>query len=167
MHSRRSFIRHTIAFVLPVLLATACGSDSAPTDPIPPAGASPSTPATETFAAKLGVNISQMTRKSDALYIQDLVVGTGAEATSGKAIRAMYTGWFTNGTTFDSNAGGTPIPVTLGLGQVISGWDQGIVGMRVGGKRRLVIGSALAYGTAGRGKIPPNVTLVFDVELVP
>jgi len=166
MHSRRSFVRHSIALVLPVVLATACGSDSAPTDPIPPAGAAPSTPATDTYAAKLGVNIPQMTRKSDALYIQDLVVGTGAEATAGKVLRMTYTGWFTNGTTFDSNVGGSPFQFTLGARQVIDGWDLGIVGMRVGGKRRLVIGSSLAYGTSGFLAIPPNVTLVFDVDLV-
>jgi FKBP-type peptidyl-prolyl cis-trans isomerase len=165
MRSRRPLVRRNIAFALSFLFAMAC-ADSATTDPIPPAGAVPSTPATDVFAAKLGVNIAQMTRKSDALFIQDLVVGTGAEATTGKTVNMRYTGWFTNGTQFDSNVGGSPFSVQLGAGRVIAGWDQGIVGMKVGGKRRLVIGSPLAYGTTGFLDIPPNVTLVFDVELV-
>ncbi|MGH9886179.1 MAG: FKBP-type peptidyl-prolyl cis-trans isomerase [bacterium] len=141
-----------------ILAAVACGSDASSA----PSG--PSDPATDTFAAALGVNLSQMTRKTADLYIQDLVVGTGAEATNGRLIRVTYTGWLTNGTRFDGNA--TGFPFTLGAHDVIAGWDQGIAGMKVGGKRKLVIGSNLAYGPGGRGTIPPNATLVFDVELI-
>jgi FKBP-type peptidyl-prolyl cis-trans isomerase len=105
-----------------------------------------------------------MTKKSADLYIQDLVVGTGAEATSNHIIRVTYTGWLKNGTQFDSNVNWA---FQLGVHGVISGWDQGIAGMRVGGKRRLVIGSNLGYGPAGNPpRIPANATLVFDVELV-
>jgi FKBP-type peptidyl-prolyl cis-trans isomerase len=147
----------TTAAVL-LILGAACSSSSEP--------AGPPDPATETFAASLGVNIAQMTRKSSALYVQDLVVGTGTEATSGRSLRVTYTGWLANGTKFDSNVGQTALPFTLGVGQVISGWDQGVAGMRVGGKRRLVIGSTLGYGASGYGPIPPNSTLVFDVELL-
>ncbi len=124
-------------------------------------------PATETYAASLGVNISTMTKKSDALYYQDLVTGSGAVATSGHADSVTYTGWLSNGTQFDSNVGKTPLGFILGVGQVIPGWDQGIVGMRVGGTRLLAIGSALAYGTQGRPPaIPSNSTLVFKVQLL-
>jgi len=152
--------RASLALAL-VVSAAACGSDS------PAAPTEPSDPATETFAASLGVNISQMTRKSADLYVQDLVVGTGAEATSGRIIRVTYTGWLKNGTQFETNAGGNTYAFKLGDHVVIGGWDQGLVGMRVGGKRRLVIGSNLGYGPGGSPpKIPANATLIFDVELV-
>lgn len=140
-------------------LLSACGTDST-------APNIPSNPSVETYAASLGVNIATMTKKSDNLYVQDLVVGTGAEAISGRLIRVTYTGWLVNGSRFDTNVGGTPFSFTLGAGQVISGWDLGVVGMKVGGKRKLVIGSALGYSNQGQGPIPPNATLVFDVELL-
>jgi FKBP-type peptidyl-prolyl cis-trans isomerase FkpA len=124
-------------------------------------------PATETYAASLGVNIAAMTKKSDALYYQDLVTGSGAVATSGHTDSVTYTGWLSNGTQFDSNVGKASFGFILGVGQVIPGWDQGIVGMRVGGTRLLAIGSALAYGTQGRPPaIPSNSTLVFKVQLL-
>jgi len=106
-----------------------------------------------------------MTKKSDNLYVQDLVVGTGAEAISGRLLGMTYTGWLANGQQFDSNVGGANFNFSLGAGQVIAGWDQGIAGMRVGGRRRIVIGSALGYGSRGQGAIPPNATLVFVVDL--
>ncbi len=102
--------------------------------------------------------------------ITDLLVGGGAEATPGSRPVVNYTGWLydagaaeNKGQQFDSGQGFT---FTLGLGQVIAGWDQGINGMRVGGFRRLVIPPELAYGSTGSGPIPPNATLVFEVELV-
>lgn len=125
----------------------------------------PSNPATDTYAASLGVNIAAMTRKNDNLYVQDLTIGTGAEAISGRLLGMTYTGWLANGQQFDSNVGGANFTFTLGAGQVIAGWDQGIAGMRVGGRRRIVMGSALGYGSRGQGAIPPNATLVFVVEL--
>ena len=103
----------------------------------------------------------------------DLVVGAGAEAVSGSAVTVHYTGWLYNaerpdqkGAVFDTSEGRAPLAFTLGQGQVIAGWDQGLVGMKVGGKRRLVIPPSLGYGGARRGPIPPNATLVFDVELL-
>jgi FKBP-type peptidyl-prolyl cis-trans isomerase FkpA len=123
----------------------------------------PSNPATETFAASLGVNLSQMTKVSNDLYYQDLVVGTGTAVVAGKTVNVTYTGWLVNGTTFDSNVGGPLASFPIGVGAVIAGWDLGLPGMKAGGKRRLVIGSNLAYGAGGRGSIPPNATLVFDV----
>ncbi len=126
----------------------------------------PSNPAVEIYASGLNVNIANMTKKQDALYYQDLVVGTGADAVVGKTLRVVYSGYLINGTKFDSNVGGAAFSFTLGSGQVISGWDLGIQGMKVGGKRKLVIGSALGYGRNGSGPIPANATLVFDVEIL-
>ena len=107
----------------------------------------------------------------------DLVVGTGTAATTGRLLTVNYTGWLYDpaateqkGRQFDSSLspGRTPFQFTLGAGGVIRGWDQGVVGMRVGGRRRLVIPPELAYGAqgAGQGTIPPNATLVFDIELL-
>jgi len=124
----------------------------------------PSDPATETFAPALGVNIAGMTVKASGLWVQDLVVGTGLEAIGGRQLQVQYTGWLSNGQQFDKSMG-SGIPVTLGRGQVIAGWDLGLVGMRPGGKRKLVIASALAYGSSGQGSIGPNKTLVFDVTV--
>jgi FKBP-type peptidyl-prolyl cis-trans isomerase FkpA len=110
-----------------------------------------------------------------ALEVTDLVVGQGAEATTGSRVTVHYTGWRYDhaqpekkGTTFDSSRkGGQPFSFVLGQKQVITGWDQGVTGMKVGGQRRLVIPAALAYGDRGAGGvIPPGATLVFDVELL-
>ena len=102
------------------------------------------------------------------LQIEDLVVGTGAEAQIGNTLSVHYRGTLLNGTMFDSSYNrGTPFQFPLGMGRVIQGWDQGVKGMKVGGKRKLVIPPDLAYGTAGvPGAIPPNSTLVFEVELL-
>ncbi|HXG54048.1 MAG TPA: FKBP-type peptidyl-prolyl cis-trans isomerase [Vicinamibacterales bacterium] len=104
----------------------------------------------------------------------DLRVGTGADATSGKRLTVNYTGWLysagaadNKGARFDSSDGRAPFQFTLGAGQVIRGWDQGVAGMKVGGQRRLVLPPDLAYGAAGAGgSIPPNATLIFDIELL-
>ncbi|HEY6308435.1 MAG TPA: FKBP-type peptidyl-prolyl cis-trans isomerase [Candidatus Angelobacter sp.] len=94
-------------------------------------------------------------------------VGTGATAMSGKKVKVHYTGWLTTGKKFDSSVGKAPFEFKLGGGEVIKGWDEGVVGMKVGGKRQLRIPPDLAYGARGYpGLIPPNSTLVFDVELV-
>jgi FKBP-type peptidyl-prolyl cis-trans isomerase len=104
----------------------------------------------------------------DGLEIDDLVVGTGAPATGpGQFVTVHYTGWLADGTEFDSSRRGEPFAFPLGVGYVIPGWDQGVVGMRVGGKRRLVVPAHLGYGAHGAGDvIPPNAILIFEIELL-
>jgi FKBP-type peptidyl-prolyl cis-trans isomerase FkpA len=114
------------------------------------------------------------TNGSNVAFSQtDLSVGSGAEAVRGKSITVNYTGWLydsgktdNKGSQFDSSVGRTPFTFTLGAGQVIQGWDQGVVGMKVGGKRRLVIPPSLGYGSVANGPIPANSALVFDIELL-
>ncbi len=102
------------------------------------------------------------------LIIEDLDIGTGDTCKAGDHVSMHYTGWLTNGKKFDSSIDrNDPFSFQLGVGQVIPGWDQGVEGMQVGGKRKLTIPSKLAYGEMGAGGIiPPNATLVFDVELL-
>ena len=103
------------------------------------------------------------------LKIEDTTVGTGTVAEAGKTVSVHYTGWLTNGTKFDSSKDhGQPFTFQLGAGNVIQGWDQGVAGMKVGGQRKLTIPPDLGYGAsgAGGGLIPPNATLVFEVELL-
>jgi FKBP-type peptidyl-prolyl cis-trans isomerase len=108
-----------------------------------------------------------VTTKSGLKY-WDLKKGTGAEAKAGQMVKVHYTGWLTNGKKFDSSVDrGEPFEFHLGGGEVIKGWDEGVAGMKVGGKRQLQIPPDLGYGASGAGGvIPPNSTLVFDVELL-
>lgn len=109
----------------------------------------------------------EITTSSGLQYI-DQVVGTGDTAKAGQTVSVHYTGWLTNGTKFDSSVDrGQPFSFRLGVGQVIKGWDEGVQGMKIGGKRKLTIPSNLGYGARGAGGlIPPHATLVFDVELL-
>ena len=109
----------------------------------------------------------EITTSSGLQYI-DQVVGTGDTAKAGQTVSVHYTGWLTNGKKFDSSVDrGQPFSFRLGVGQVIKGWDEGVQGMKVGGKRKLTIPSNLGYGARGAGGlIPPHATLVFDVELL-
>ena len=108
-----------------------------------------------------------ITTKSGLSY-EDLSEGDGDEAKSGNTVDVHYTGWLTNGSKFDSSKDrGTPFSFKLGAGRVIKGWDEGVAGMKVGGKRKLTIPSELGYGKRGAGDtIPPDSTLVFEVELL-
>ncbi|MEZ4211917.1 MAG: FKBP-type peptidyl-prolyl cis-trans isomerase [Nitrospira sp.] len=109
----------------------------------------------------------ETTTDSGLKYI-DLVVGTGREAVAGNHATVHYTGWLTNGTKFDSSVDRRdPFSFPIGSGKVIKGWDEGVAGMKVGGKRKLTIPPQLGYGARGAGGvIPPNATLVFEVELL-
>ena len=119
------------------------------------------------FAAVLGVDLNQMTRLPSGVYIQDVVVGMGDTAMAGDSISVHYEGFLANGDKFDSSLDRQqPFDFVLGTGFVIPGWDEGILGMKVGGDRQLVIPPELAYGEAGRGSIPPNATIIFEIELI-
>ena len=166
-----------VTSILPHLLMAAlvtCG-DETPSDEEreifdsepPPAEVAPDTAAAATYAPELDVDLTTFQRTPTGLYIKDLTVGGGPEATPGTTAVVHYTGWLPDGTEFDSSVGrNEPVGFSLGAGQVIAGWEEGIAGMKVGGRRKLVIPPALAYGVGGSGPIPPNATLVFDIELL-
>ena len=130
-----------------------------------------STPTTQQSAQPTGpqTTAAKMVTTPSGLKYQDLVVGGGAMAEEGSKVEVNYTGWLTDGTKFDSSLdpGRTPLPFTIGAGMVIRGWDEGVKGMRIGGKRKLTIPPDLAYGERGYPPlIPANSTLVFEVELM-
>ena len=107
------------------------------------------------------------TQEATELKIEDTKAGTGKEATAGSMVTVHYTGWLTSGQKFDSSLDrGQPFKFSLGAGQVIPGWDKGVTGMKVGGKRLLIIPPGMAYGAQANGPIPANSTLIFEVELV-
>ena len=110
----------------------------------------------------------KMTKTKSGLQFADLTPGAGASPAPGKLVRVHYTGWLNDGTKFDSSLDrGRPFDFTIGRGQVIQGWDEGVMTMKVGGKRKLVIPPALGYGERGAGGvIPPNAELTFEVELL-
>ena len=110
---------------------------------------------------------ANMITTADGLQMEDEVVGTGPEVKSGDTVTVNYVGTLTDGTKFDSSYDrNQPFTTQIGVGQVIKGWDEGIVGMKVGGKRKLIIPPSLGYGDQAAGTIPPNSTLIFEVELV-
>lgn len=111
---------------------------------------------------------SESSTPTDSLVVEDEVIGEGPAAKSGDVVTVHYTGWLTDGTKFDSSLDrNQPFAFVLGQRQVIAGWDQGVAGMKVGGKRKLTIPPDLGYGARGAGEvIPPNATLVFEVELL-
>ena len=113
----------------------------------------------------------KMTKTPSGLQYEDIQVGTGASPTKGQTCVVHYTGWLwengAKGEKFDSSVDrGTPIAIPIGVGRVIKGWDEGVMTMKVGGKRILLIPPDLGYGSTGKGKIPPNATLLFEVELI-
>ncbi|GFE58098.1 FKBP-type peptidyl-prolyl cis-trans isomerase [Geobacter sp. AOG1] len=122
-------------------------------------------PAEAKEAAALPANA---VKTSSGLAYVDMVVGKGAVPMAGKPVKVHYTGWLENGTKFDSSVDrGEPFVFTVGVGQVIPGWDEGVMSMKVGGKRKLIVPPQLGYGAAGAGGvIPPNAVLIFEVELL-
>ncbi len=163
-HIRRS------ALAVTVLSLSAC-SKPAPSS-TPPAAAAPGGPVNPlieaaTFDPALQVDLKASTKTASGLYYRDVVTGNGPVAAPGQTVAAGYVGWLANGKQFDASSVGAPYRFVLGAHAVIAGWDEGVAGMHVGGKRQLIIPSGLGYGPAGSPPvIPPNAILVFTVELV-
>lgn len=119
------------------------------------------------FASALGVNLAASTKTPNGAYYRDIVVGTGAVVASGQTISIRYTGWLSNGFQFETNvSSGNPLVFKLGAGEVIDGFDEALAGVRVGGRRQLIIPPSLGYGPYDYGPIPGNSILVFNVEVV-
>ena len=149
----------TLATLALLLLTGACASGGA----LPAARSPESLP----FASSLNVDFSKLTKTTSGLYFRDVEMGSGALVQRGQTVEVRYTGWLNNGVQFDQTAAGDkPISFRVGRLQVIKGWDEGIVGMRVGGKRQLVIPPDLGYGPDRKGIIPGDATLVFVIEVV-
>jgi peptidylprolyl isomerase len=128
-------------------------------EPVAPAG---------TVAQDAAAPASAMKKTASGLQYEDLVAGSGNSPSPGKQVTVHYTGWLTNGTKFDSSLDkNQPFTFTIGKGEVVPGWDEGVMSMKLGGKRKLIIPPELGYGTSGSGRvIPPNATLVFEVILM-
>lgn len=125
------------------------------------------TPADTATSTDQGAAVGNVNLSGEQLVVEDLLVGNGAEAKAGDKVTVHYTGTLTDGTKFDSSLDkGEPFVFTVGAGQVIKGWDQGIPGMKEGGKRKLYIAPSLAYGETAVGSIPANSALIFEVELL-
>jgi len=143
--TKRTPVGRLASLLLAAVAASSCGND--PTMP--------------DFDASLGIDLTAMIHTSSGLYYQDLVVGSGATVAVGDSATVGYSGWLANGTLFDAGS----FPFTVGVGRVVPGFDEGVLGMKVGGKRKLVIPPDLGYGNRASGPIPANSTLVFEVEL--
>lgn len=160
----------TRILALGVLVLAGCSG--AKTDaPPPPAEAAvinnaPASIAEATFAPSLGIDLSKFEHNDAGLYWRDVVVGEGPVVTAGQIVTVHYTGNLPDGTEFETSRGGDPIKFPIGVGRVITGWEMGVVGMRVGSTRQLLIPGDLAYGPSGSGPIPPNAALIFSVEVM-
>ena len=155
-------LRRLAAALLPLAFAACLEGTDYSTNPFP------NVPIEQTtFAAGLNVNLATSTKSATGLYYRDVAVGTGATATSSSQVSVYYAGYFPDGTLFDSRTSpSSPLPFQLGTNAVIKGWEEGLVGMKAGGTRQLIIPPSLAYGATGYGAIPPNAVLVFNVQLV-
>jgi len=146
-----------LTMLVAAAVAVGCGDNSPTAVPIEET----------TFDASLGVDLAHSTKLPSGMYYRDIVVGTGATLVTGQTVFVHYVGNFVNGQEFDSNlAPKTPFDFKLGAGQVIRGWDLGLVGMKVGGRRQLIIPPELAYGPNDFRTIPGNSVLVFTVEAI-
>jgi FKBP-type peptidyl-prolyl cis-trans isomerase FkpA len=123
-------------------------------------------PATAVFAEELDVDLSGMEQTEPGLYVLDLSPGIGAAAGRTSRVWIHYAVWLPDGTLVDSSVGGEPFHARLGGSEVIRGWNLAIPGMKVGGRRKLVVRPGLAYGSRGTARVPPNATLVFEVQLL-
>lgn len=123
-------------------------------------------PARVMFAPELGIDLAAFEHTPSGLYVQDLEEGRGAAAFRNSLVYIQYAGWLPDGTLVDTSVGGAPFQFRLGGNEVIRGWNEGIQGMQVGGRRRLVVRPGLGYGSRGSARVPPDATLIFEVELV-
>ena len=133
---------------------------------LPEVALPPSDPTELFFAPDLEVDLSDFESTSSGLYVQDVSIGDGPVARRTSRVWIEYIGWLPDGTVFDGNLGGEPYAIRLGGNEVIRGWNEGIMGMRRGGVRRLVVRPRLAYGSSRRGRIPAGSTLIFYIELI-
>ena len=146
-------LRAFLLTLLPLTLSACLGDSSTKTDyPLVPIEST-------TFATSLGVNLAASTKTASGLYYRDITLGTGATIVAGTALNVKYSGALANGTVFDSGTYPFTIP-----GQVIQGWNEGLLGMKIGGSRQLIIPPSLGYGANGSRSIPPNAVLVFTVQ---
>ena len=146
-------LRPFLLALLPLALSACLGDSSTTTDyPLVPIEST-------TFATSLGVNLAASTKTASGLYYRDITLGTGATIVAGTALNVKYSGALANGTVFDSGTYPFTIP-----GQVIQGWNEGLLGMKIGGSRQLIIPPSLGYGANGSRSIPPNAVLVFTVQ---
>ena len=155
MHRRTRLVAVALSITL-----GACASAGPPAPPPRPIESIP-------FDATLNVDLAKMTKTASGLYYRDLEVGTGMQVNGKMRVRVHYTGWLTNGIKFDANTPDEPpIEIPVGRGRTIKGWDEGLQGMRAGGRRQLVVPAALGYGSEHPGLIPPDAVLVFDIKVV-
>lgn len=169
MRTKPTLVVLMVALAAVSLLAAGCAAAPTPTATTTPAQSQAAQPATPAAAPSSAAPASPgQTAAVTALKIVDKTVGTGPAAKAGDLVTVDYTGWLTDGTKFDSSIdAGQPFQFTLGKGEVIAGWDQGVAGMQVGGVRTLTIPPDLGYGAQGAGgTIPSNATLVFEVKLL-
>lgn len=146
--------------ILPAVLLTLAGGCASAAGPAPD-------PALLEYASETGVDLSRMERTSSGLYIEEIQQGVGKVAARGDRVRIHFISWLPDGTLVDSTLAGDAYQFELGSDEVIRGWNQGVVGMKVGGRRRLVIRPGLAYGPRGRSpRVPPNAVLIFEIQLL-
>jgi FKBP-type peptidyl-prolyl cis-trans isomerase len=146
------------ALAVAIVLSAGCLDSSGPGEAVPIEKTD--------FASSLGVDLNASTKTANGAYYRDISVGTGAAITTGDEIDVVYTGWLSSGQQFETNAGGELLTFVLGASNIIEGFNETIPGMRVGGKRQLILPSSLAYGPYGFGPIPGNAVIVFNVEVV-
>lgn len=151
-------LRSTIVAFTLVVPVTGCVDSVGPGAPVPIEKTN--------FASGLGVNLTASTKTANGAYYRDITVGTGALVAAGQDLDVIYTGWLSSGQQIDTNVNGQLLTFELGASDVIDGFDEAIPGMRVGGKRQLIIPATLAYGPYGFGPVPGNAVLVFNVEIV-
>ena len=157
-----------VAALLPLLAGCATTTSTSRSGAASASATTTGTPSAPPLAAPPVPAPSRVVTTASGLQIEDLVIGDGALAENGMEALVHYTGWFTDGRKFDSSYDREkPYRLFIGRGEVIRGWDEGLLGMRVGGKRRIVVPPSLGYGSAGKGNlVPPDVTLVFELQIM-